>query len=249
MSRPKVVDTPEFQDAVAAAAAAAAEKIVAEKMAAINEKLSAFGGAESAPAVSDVNPADALGQILEKLSVNLQALNNQGQRNKPLSPAEIAKREAAQNRLVDLLAAAREKPQAEWPKYQLTSKVYLMERFIEPFYKRDSKGPATRTEIAWTGVPNDAMVPVTDDAKAIFNAWRETTGGQTVLIPTADNRPLYVTAAGLVVKGDPPKRQTVAAEPASPDSVAVANDPNQPEVAVLGTIAKKARTNAIQGVQ
>lgn len=240
MARKKVIETPEFQEAVA--------KAVADQVASLEQKLAAVVG--GAP-VGASDPSDALGAILEKLSVNLQALNNQGQRAKPLSPAEIQKREAAQNRLVDLLAEARKRPQAEWPKYRLTSKTYIGERFIEPFYKRDSKGPALATEISYTGVPNDAMAPLDDAARAIFNAWRETTGGQTVLIPTADNRPVYVTAAGLVVKGDPPKRQsTVAADTRSDDGLAVNGaDPNQPEVAVLGTVAAKARTNAIQGQQ
>jgi len=239
MPRKKVIDTPAFAEAVA--------KAVAEQMAGLEARLAAM--AAGAPVPTNGNPADALGGILEKLTVNLQALNNQGARNKPLSPAEIQKREEAQNRLVDLLAEARARPQAEWPKYRLIAKTYISERMIEPFYKRDSKGPALPTEIAYTGVPNDAMVPLDDTGKAIFNAWRETTGGQTILIPTADNRPLHVTAAGLVVRGDPPKRSTVAAEAPSDDGLAVSNDPTQPEVAVLGTIARKAKTNALQGAQ
>lgn len=244
MSRPKVIETPEFKDAVAEAVAAA----LAKQNEGFEQKLAALLPGNAS--VGDGVPvSDALTAILEKLSLNLQAVNNQGQRNKPLSPGEIQKREQAQERLVDLLAASRGKPQAEWPRYRLIAKTYISERLIEPFYKRDSKGPAIPTEIAYTGVPNDAMVPLSDDAKAIFNTWRETTGGQTVLIPTADNRPVYVTAAGLVVKGDPPKRQMVAAEATSDDGLAVANDPTQPEVAVLGTVAKKARTNAIQGAQ
>lgn len=239
MARKKVIDTPEFKNAVAEA--------VASAMSGVTEKLSALSGGEAS--VSSANPADALGAILEKLSVNLQALNNQGLRNKPLAPAELAKRDAAQERLIDLLASARSRPQAEWPKYQLTAKVYISERLIEPFYKRDSKGPAIRTEIAYTGVPSDAMVPIDAEAKAIFNAWRETTGGQTTLVPTADNRPLHVTAAGLVVRGDPPKRSTMAPAAMENDEVAVSNDHTQPEVAVLGTVARKARTNALTGQQ
>lgn len=239
MARKKVVETPEFKEAVAAAVAAA--------MAPTLEKLSSLTGGET-PASSG-NLGDQLGAVLEKLSVNLQAINNQGQRNKPLSPAEIQKRDAAQELLVELLVSARGRPQADWPKYQLTAKVYISERLIEPFYKRDSKGPAIRTEIAYTGVPSDAMVPIDDTAKAIFNAWRETTGGQTILVPTADNRPLHVTAAGLVVRGDPPKRSTMAAPLESDDVLAVSNDHTQPEVAVLGTVAKKARTNALTGQQ
>lgn len=234
MARKKVVDTPEFKDAVAAAVTAA-----------LGDKLSSLGTGDAASG----NPADALGQILEKLSVNLQALNNQGQRNKPLAPAEIQKRENAETRMIELLAESRKLPQADWPRYRLTAKVVIGERLIEPFYKRDSKGPALPTEIAYTGVPNDAMLPLDDSAKLIFNAWRETTGGQTILVPTADTRPLHVTAAGVVVRGDPPKRSTMAPADAPEEMVALSNDHTQPEVAVLGTVAKKARTNALTGNQ
>lgn len=246
MPRPKVVNTPEFKRALDTAVEAALAKqsdIFEQKIASL-----LAGNAAAAPADGS-STADVLGTVLEKLSINLQAINSQGARGKPLSPAEITKREAAQGLLVDLLAESRARPQVEWPKYKLIAKTYISERMIEPFYKRDSKGPAIATEIAYTGVPNDAMVPIDDSAKAIFNAWRKTTGGRTVLVPTADNRPLHVTAAGLVVRGEPPKRSTVSDAQPELSDVVVSNDYTQPEVAVLGTVARKARTNAYNGQQ
>ncbi len=57
-----------------------------------------------------------------------------------------------------------------------------------------------------------------------------------------------MTAAGLVVRGEPPKRQHVAADVSFPDDLGFSDaDPNAPEVAVLGTVAKKAITNSVSG--
>lgn len=236
MARKKVVDTPEFQEAVANAVAAKLDEFKAGLLAAASQPQQGGG------AITDV-----LSEVLSKLSVNLQAVNQQGQYNKPRSPEEILRCEAAANRMVDLLAAARE-PGAEKPAYKLISKVYLNERFIEPFKIVDKK--AVNQEITWTGVPNDAMQPINEAARAVFNAWRESTGGATVLVPTADQRPLHVTAAGLTVRGEPPKRQHMAADAAFADDLGFANnDPNAPEVAVLGTVAQKARQNSVAGVQ
>lgn len=235
--RKKVIDTPEFQDAVNARVEEALAKFKDEMLASVTPGV-----------VAPVSGAavDQLEQVLSKLSMNMAAVGQQGQRQRPLSPEEIASREAAQNRMVDLIMASRVQG-AQRPKYKLIAKTYLNERFLEPF-RMDGK-VAVPVQIKYTGVPNDAMVPLNKAATGIFNAWRGTTGGATVLVPTADTRPYWVTSGGLVVKGDPPKRQHVAAEAHFEADLAFPeNSSLQGEVAVLGTVARKARTNAVQGV-
>lgn len=240
--RKPVVETPEFQEAVA--------KAVDEKLEAFKRDL--FEGLDTTDAAVEAAPksgdaSDLMSDILSKLTMNLAAVNQQGERKKPLTPEEVLRRERAHNQMVDLIIASRQEG-GQRPAYKLTSKVYLNERFIEPFKIVDRK--AVNNEITWTGVPNDAMAPINAMAEQIFAAWRESTGGPTKLVPTADNRPFYTTAAGLTVKGDPPKRQHVAADPNFQDDLGFINgDPNAPEVAVLGTIAPKARNNAVTGVQ
>lgn len=235
--RKKVIDTPEFQNAVNTRVEEAMAKFKAEMLAHATPGV-------VAPVSSD--SVDLLGEVLSKLSMNMAAIGQQGQRQRPLSPEEVAAREAAHNRMVDLILATRE-PGAERPAYKLIAKTYLNERFLEPF--RMNGKVAVPTEITYTGVPNDAMVPLNKAAEGIFAAWRGTTGGPTVLVPTADTRPYWVTSSGLVVKGDPPKRQHVAAEAHfEADLSFPENSSLQGEVAVLGTVARKARTNAVQGV-
>lgn len=243
MARTKVIDTKEFEEAVAAKAAEVAEKILAEKLQGIVSGVPAPSVGVATQA--DGGVVDVLGEILSKLGMNMAAIANQGQRNKPLPPEEVARRAAAEERMGNLLIAAqRANDPDSKPTYKIISKIYLNERFIEPFLQLQDK-KVVNNEITWTGAPNDAMQPLNDVAKEIFAAWRESTGGPTTLIPTADNRPLYVTAQGLTVRGDPPKRQTaVAGEHAFKDDLGFANnDPNAPEVAVLGTVAAKARQN------
>lgn len=249
MARTKVIETEEFHEAVAAKATEIAEKVIADRLASL---VAATAGGAPAVAGSGAAPAgsvDVLGEILEKLSSNLQAVAQQGQRRRPLTAEEVVRREAAEHRMWKLIEGAQQAndPDSK-PTYRLTSKIYFNERFIEPFKIVDRK--AVSNEITWTGAPNDAMQPINDAAKAIFSAWRESTGGPVDLIPTADRRPLYVTAAGLTVRGDPPKRQqAVAAEHKFENDLGFSNnDPNAPEVAVLGTVARKARQNSVTGV-
>lgn len=235
--RKKVVETPEFADAVAKAVAAQMEGFKKDLLTAASNPAPAAGGGMT----------DLLTEVLSKLSLNMQSLNQQGQYNKPVLPEEVLRREQAHNRMVDLIMASRQDG-SEKPSYRVTSKIYLNERLIDPFKVVDKK--AVHNEITWTGVPNDGMAPINDTAHAIYNAWRESTGGPTQLVPTADKRPLHVTAAGLTVRGEPPKRRHVAAEAEFSDDLGFANnDPNAPEVSVLGTVAPKARQNSVGGVE
>lgn len=231
--RKPVVETPAFQEAVALA--------VTEQLAALETKL--FDRLQSAPAVTSTDPID---RVIAKLAESFGTVSSQVSGRKPLAPEEVLRREAAHNRMAEMILGCR-KDGADKPTYKVTSKTNLNERMIEPFKMVDKK--AVNNEITWTGVPNDAMAPINKTAEAIYAAWRESTGGPAMMVPTADMRPLYVTAAGLTVKGDPPKRQHVSGEAKFESELAFTNnDPNAPEVAVLGTVAAKAKQNQA-GVQ
>ena len=240
-NKPEIVDTPEFQ--------AALEAALEKRMAVLEEKLLEAMAlpAEAVEATGADRSADLLEKVLSRLSTNLQALANQGEHNKPLSPEQVIEREMALEQMIGLLDQARTLPAEARPAYAVMSKTYLNDRFIEPFRKVGNQ--AVRNEITWTGVPNMAMNPLNDVATAIYDQWQKSMGGLPPLVPTADNRPLYMTAAGLTVRGDPPKRQGfAAAEMDFPDKMAFRNDdPNAPEVAVLGTQAARAKQNSVQG--
>lgn len=234
--RPKVTETPEFDQAV--------QRALETKLAEFERRLLA-----SVPAVS--SNGDVMAEILDRLSVNMQAVAQQGDRRKPLTAEEIRKREDSYERMKGLILASRE-PGAERPEYKVVGKLYLQERFIEPFRLDPATKQQVHNVIAWTGEPSEGMVPLNETAKAIFDAWLGYTGGRSGLVPTADNRPLWVTAAGLTVRGDPPKRRTAMDQDYSGgdgSELRVSNDPMSETVAVLGTVAPRARQNTIAGVK
>ena len=216
---------PEVQQALADAAAKGAALAVAE-LAKQN------GGV----------PADAMA-MFSGLAAAIAEMSMQGRPGpKPISPAEKARRDAAHERCVELVLKAR-REQLE-PEYRLTGKVYLNERFIEPYFKK-ADNTVEPTRIVWTGIPSESMLPLNEISREIYAAYKESIGS-VQLIPTLDNRPVWVTKAGLVVRGDPPKRAFVAAEHQFDDALKVPqdnSDPNAAFVRVLGTVAEPAKKN------
>lgn len=176
---PNFNETPEFKAAVGEAAAAALRTLVDEMKA-----------AQSA----DAKPATADG-LLSGLALELAELTSQNSGRKYLAPEILRQRAAAGERMMDLIKQASTKRQL--PTYRLTNKVHLDDQVVEPFFV----GPdhvARPTEIGWPHVPNDAMVPINETAKAIYTEWLASVGN--IEKPVADAR-LGITAKGLVVKG------------------------------------------------
>jgi len=234
--RQRVVETEEFEKAVDARAAA----VVAEQMEAFKRDILAK---VSVPASPENQVMAMLAVAIEKLGININNSSKQGQYNKPISIEESQRREDAHNRMVDLIMHSRTLPVLERPEYRIVTPVYLNERRIQPYRMLPDKRQVNN-EVRWTGVPNRSMVPVNDMARQIYDAWDISTGGRPEAIPTADQRPYYMTSAGLTVKGDPPKRQFAAGEAEFADDLTLDNShPEAPDVAVLGTVAKRARQN------
>lgn len=239
--RPPVVETPEFAEAVANA--------VAKQMAALEAKLASRA---PDPATAAVDIDAILTRLADKLGEGF-AMNSG---RKPLSAEEKGRRDAAHRRMVVALEKAAKLQEEDenhpgLPSYAVMSKIAFLERFIEPFQRPDPKGAPVRTIITWTGVPNHALEPQNELATEIFGAWNESVGGPPALLPTQDNRPVFVTARGLVVRGDPPKRREVGPLPGQQDSRSLGfrnGDPAAPDVAVLGTIAPRAKMNTVNGI-
>lgn len=239
---PNFTDTKEFKDAVASAASKAASEALVHMLA----ELRADGsiGAKTSAGEGDRT-------LMAGLADTLAALVNQSSNRKVVPPEVIAQRERAFKRMVTLIMNAR--AAGERADYRLISKVWLHERLIEPYTKKPEDKVAKPTEIFWTGVPNESMVPLNDLAKDIFSAWREYTGTPEI-VQTADNRPAWITSGGLVVKGEPPARRQIGDGRAPDvadfkfdddlgirDEVGSPNDPNASRVHVLGTVAKPAQ--------
>ena len=252
--RPKVIETDEFKAAVAAAVAPA----VQAEMAKLAEKLNAARqSAGTLPDGSDIN-------VIRTLAMAIAELNDQGSGRRRVAPEILAKRAAARDLMGELLMQARATKSK--PEYKIIAQTQLIDpktgpRIIQPFKIGNDKR-TVQTEIYYYGVPNEAMRPLNDAAKGIYGAFMDAIGGNTDKIRDgefkADNRPIWVTQNGLVVKGEAsgqrrtvsnfgdPIEDEIGTEPNSDDIIEEKplNDPTREFVPVLGTVAAPARQGA-----
>ena len=134
---------------------------------------------------------------MQGLAMAIAGLTDQGSNIKRLSPEEVVKRNAAYDRMMELIKQAERNGQE--PTYKLRHPVYLGERKINPIWiDRDHRQQPT--EIGWFGPPSEAMDPVGQPAEDIYAAFCEWTGA----VVKRDLGEIRVTAAGLtIVKGGP----------------------------------------------
>ncbi|HQT65355.1 MAG TPA: hypothetical protein PLO16_12665 [Acidocella sp.] len=190
----------------------------------------------------------------QKLALAIAELSDQGTNRKRVAPEILAARAAAHDRMVKLIMKARNEKLR--PEYRVISEIYFNERRVQPFKIGPNKTPEP-VDILWSGVPNEALRPLNDIAREIYAEFKSSIGnGQHVTAGQwkEDNRPVWITAGGLVVKGDGPVRRQISGlgdpepnlKPAFEDEFDVKsfNDPRAPEVRILGTIAPPARQNA-----
>jgi hypothetical protein len=239
-----ITETPEFKAALDAALAKAVPEIVAQ----IAKQGAPIGAGSNEEATA----------LFSKMALAIAEISDQGSNRKRVAPEVLAQRAAAKERCIRLIDDAREhvlearrqkdgKVEAKWlPEYRVVAKIYFNERFIEPFKRLPDKTIASN-EIVWTGIPNEALRPINDIAKKIYAEFRLSIGS-TEKLATSDNRPVYITAQGLVVKGDPPKRREGLTQelPAFAEEMDLKhdnNDPSAPFINVLGTIAAPAKQN------
>lgn len=178
--RPAVIDTnsPEFKAALATATSEAVSSALAQLQGSLTAQTADTGSMS----------------LINGLAAAIAEIGSQGTGRRVIPPHVIKEQQEARDRMVDLILKARkEKLRAT---YQLRNKVVLAERIIEPFWIA-SDHTSRPTEIDWLGVPNEAMVPVNETAKAIFEEFKASIG--TYDKPVRDER-LGVTPGGLVVR-------------------------------------------------
>lgn len=173
-------ESPEFQAAVAKVA----NEAVQSMLAGLTPKVEA-AGMSGQPGTQD---------WMQTLAVTLAEIGSQGTGRKAVAPHILQQREACRSQMVDLIIAARAARRA--PKYQLRNKVVLAERVIEPFWITSDK-KTKPTEIDWYGIPNEAMVPINETAKAIHKEFMDSIG---TVEKVAPEERLGVTPGGLVVR-------------------------------------------------
>jgi hypothetical protein len=262
-----ITQTPEFQEAVAKAAAQAADNAIQQFAAQLAAK-------------THTGDVGGNNDTMEKLALAIAELTDQGvgMHKVRVAPEVLVRRQHAYERMVKMLdtlartildlhpdkakAAAMARGMGIIPVYRLRDKVYVAHRVVEPFVVGNDKVPRP-TEIEWRGVPNGVMKPLNDAAKKIFAEYEAWIGGAPVKRNTGEA--LWVTAGGLVVRGTPQQRKVVNGVDASvpvftdleddapelqPEDdedygmhIRAPINPNAKEVAILGTVAPPAKQN------
>lgn len=236
--------TPEFTTAVASA--------VDKALGPILERLAAIG---ETPAASTPGGAD-LESFFRQMALSIAEISDQGTQRKRVAPEILAQRAKSHGLMIDAILEAKrlhDEFGEERPKYRAIGKMYLNERFIEPFTIDPGTKKAVPVELYWSGVPNEVMRPLNDAAEGIYRHFRDSIGSTEKVVTQAQT---WISAGGLVIIGEPPARRSVGsfneagnpAAPASPfsddlDVVGSPGDPNKPLVNVLGTVAPAARQN------
>jgi hypothetical protein len=225
-----ITETDEFKSAVAAATQAAIA-------AAIPTIIAQLSQAKGAVPVSEGDQSWANG-----LAMAIAALNDQGSGRKRIAPEIVKQRDEAREEMVRRLVAA--KAAGETPLYTLRNKVYLDEILIEPIYMDSATKSPRPTEIGWPSVPSEAMIPVNEVAKGIFEMFSKSIGSV-----EWQKKPdtFGITVGGLVVKNGAvqPKRAVPSADGhIKTEGLTISHrggDKNFKEIPVLGTVAAPAR--------
>lgn len=238
-----ITQTPEFSLAVSAA--------VGKAMAPIMESLAKLNA--PAPAAPG-QPAD-LESFFRQMALSIAEISDQGTSRKRVAPEILAQRAKSHDLMIEaILDADREHKEngAERPYYRAIGKMYLNERFIEPFVVDPGTKKPVAVEFYWSGVPNEVMRPLNAAAEKIFEHFRDSIGS---FDKVAETKALWITAGGLVIKGEGPERRAVGSVDAAgrpvetpfKDDLVIMDggllDPNASRVAVLGTVAAPARQN------
>lgn len=113
-------------------------------------------------------------------------------RKKPLDPQELQARQDARGRMNVLIAEANAR--GDVPEYELIRECYIEEQLISATYIGADR-VVRRQVIGWGKIPNQAMVPINDVARAIYAEYLRSVGGK----PTEGQMPSKDRAGHLKV--------------------------------------------------
>ena len=213
-----MTQSPEFQAAVAASVQAALADIL--------PKL------QAAHTTAGTAPQGDTADFANQLAMAISQLTDQGTGRSRVAPEILDARRKARDRMINLLIEAR--AEGKTATYQLKNKIHLDERIIEPVWI-DAHHTARPTEIDFPGVPNEAMIPLNDTAKAIFEAFMESIGSVAGgkgrdghALPGMET--LAVTPKGVVVRNGAVSRTMAAKAVVSEGPMQSAYEPEAPQV-------------------
>jgi hypothetical protein len=159
--------------------------------------------------------------LMQELAMAISQLTDQGSGRSRVAPEIIQQRADARKRMTDLIIEAY--AEGKVATYQLRNKIHVDDRIIEPFWIR-SDHTSQPTEIDYPGIPNEAMVPMNDTAKAIFGAFKDSIGSVHAgkgkdghMLPEMER--LGITPKGVVVRNSAVSQSAARATPAGRDAV------------------------------
>ena len=234
-----IEETPQFANAVASAVEKALPALRAQIL----------GNLANARTDIGTGPAEAPGDraFAESIAMAIASLTDQGTGRKRVAPEIVQQRLVARERMTNLIIEARATGQV--PEYNLRNKVYLDELLVEPVWIAPDH-TQRQTLIQWSSVPNEAMIPANDVAKAIHSAFMDSIGS--VEKPAPEAALMSITAGGLVVRSGSRAMRPLAAlgtqehQPTEGGlNVPHRNRPGQfVEKRILGTVMEPARQTA-----
>lgn len=230
---------------------------------------------ESIAAATPVNSASdlaALGPVFDKLGMQIAELTDQNAQVqvKRLAPAEKQARDAAFEKMGELLTKLQSQPSSEWPIYMLVAKTQLNgkdgPRIVDPIVAI-GKNEWEQVRVRHAGIPNLAMRPANAAAKAVYREYIRYLGGSEAANKIAPAPAAWMTFEGTHVimgNGTTSARahgREFVADPIEIDGEDVAaararnaselteemmipNDPRRKEIHVLGTLADPARVGS-----
>jgi hypothetical protein len=232
-----ITETAEFKNAVAKAASEALKELL-----------------PTLKAAREANNTDSEASDptwMRALAMEISQLTDQGTGRKRVAPEVLQARQAAKEKMLNLLVEARAAKKIAT--YLIRGKCHLADRVVEPFWIA-ADHTAQPTIIDWDGVPNEQMVPQNKTAKAIHEAFMTSIGSSVRVIP---EDALAITPGGLVVHGNAAalssgKRQVKQGEARQTGEVSEQglniHNKNAPgrfvEKRILGSIADPARQTA-----
>lgn len=178
----------DFENAVA--------KAVDEKFAKFRDELLAASAPKSG--------LELLGPMMEQLGMKMADIagqNNERTIGQRVEPDVQKRRDESKREMIDLIESAQQR--GVMPEYRLKGACILDygpgfgPTKTEPFYIDPATRITKETEIGFDGIPNEQMVPINDEAKAIYAAYRGWIGNLKKVVP--EDR-LGITATGVVVK-------------------------------------------------
>ncbi len=130
--------------------------------------------AAAAPATAEARTADR--SLLEGLAHAMAKAADPANKRRILAPEIVQERALAREEMKRAILTHHAK--GEVPIYQVVRTTFLNETLIHPQFHNPMTKAMDDTEIDWPGVPNQAMVPVSDSAKEIHAHYLKSIGAR-----------------------------------------------------------------------